>query len=57
MNLETKSIEIENRMHNSVTHDFYRVSNFNDSGLTPLQGQQDEQPEGVNRAENAIDKM
>ena len=23
--------------------------------MTPLQGQQDEQPEGVNRAENAID--
>ena len=42
-------------MHNSVTQDFDRVSDFNDNGLTPLQGQQDEQPEGVKRAENAID--
>ena len=31
------------------------VSGFNDNGLTPLQGQQHEQPEGVNSAENAID--
>ena len=31
------------------------VSDFNVNGLTPLQGQQDEQPEHVNRAENAID--
>ena len=55
VNFETKSIEIQNCMHDSVTHDFDRVSYFNDNGLTPLQGQQDEQPEGVNRAENAID--
>ena len=55
VNLETKSIQIQNRMHDSVTQDFDRVSDFNDNGLTPLQGQQDEQPKGVNRAENAID--
>ena len=55
VNLETKSIEIQNCMHDSVTHDFDRVSDFNDNGSTPLQGQQNEQPEGVNRAENAID--
>ena len=54
-NLETKPIEIQNRMHYSVTHDFDRVSDFNDNGSTPLQGQQDEQPEGVNRADNVID--
>ena len=42
-------------MHDSVTHDFDRGSDFNDNSSTPLQGQQDEQPEGVNRAENAID--
>ena len=42
-------------MHDSVTHDFDRVSGFNDNGLTPQQGQQDEQPEGANSAENAID--
>ena len=55
VNLETKSVQIQNRMHDSVTQDFDRVSDFNDNGLTPLQGQQDEQPEGANRAENAID--
>ena len=54
-NLETKSMEIQNHMHDSGTHDFHRVSDFNDNGSTPPQGQQDEQPEGVNRAENAID--
>ena len=42
-------------MHDSVTHDFDRVSDFNDNGSTPLQGQQDEQPEAVNSKENAID--
>ena len=55
VNLETRSIEIQNRMQDSVTYDFDRVSDFNDNGSTPLQEQQDEQPEGVNRAENAID--
>ena len=53
--LEEKSIEIQNRMHDSVTHDFDRVSDFNDNGLTPLQGHQDEQPEAANSKENAID--
>ena len=53
-NLETKSIEIQNHMHDSVTHDFDRVSDFNYNGLTPLQGQE-EWPEGVNSTENAID--
>ena len=53
--LEKKSIEIQNRMHDSVTHDFYRVSDYSDNGSTPLQGQQDEQPEAVNSAENAIE--
>ena len=55
VNLEMKSIEIQNHMHDSVTHDFDRVSDFNDNGLTPPEGQQDEQPEGDNRAENTID--
>ena len=53
--LEKKSIEIQNCMHDSVSHDFDRVSDYNDNGLTPLQGQQDEQPEAVNSAENAIE--
>ena len=55
VNLETKSVEIPNRMHDSVTQNFDRVSDSNNNGLTPLQGQQDEQPEGINGAENAID--
>ena len=55
VNLEMKSLEIQNRMHDSDTHDFDRVSDFNDNGSTPLKEQQDEQPEGVNRAENPID--
>ena len=55
VNLEIKSVEIQNCMHDSVTPNFDRVSDFNDNGLTPLQEQQDEQSEGVNRAENAID--
>ena len=38
-----------------VLHMILIVSDFNDNGSTPLQGQQDEQPEGVNRAENTID--
>ena len=42
-------------MHDSVTQIFDRVSDLNDNALTPLQGQQDEQPEGVNIPGNAID--
>ena len=38
VNLETKSIEIQNCMHDRVTHDFDRVSDFYDNGSTPLQG-------------------
>ena len=52
---EKKSIEIQNCMHDNVTHDFDRVSDYTDNGSTPLQGQQDEQPEAVNSAENAIE--
>ena len=42
-------------MHDSVTQNFDRVSDLNDNGLTPLQGQQDEQPECVYIPGNAID--
>ena len=42
-------------MHDSVTHDFDRVSDYNDNGSTPLQGQQDEQSEAVNSTENVIE--
>ena len=54
-NLERKSVEIKNRMHDSVTQNFDGVSDSNDNGLTPLQGQQDEQPEGIFIPGNAID--
>ena len=54
-NLERKSVEIQNRKHDSVTQNFDRVSDSNDNGSTPLQGQQDEQPEGVYISGNAID--
>ena len=53
-NLERKLVEIQNCMHDSVTQNFDRVSDSNDNGLTPLQGQQDEQPEGVYIPGNAI---
>ena len=52
---EKNSIEIQNCMHDSVTHNFDRVSDYNDNGSTPLQGQQDAQSEAVNSAENAIE--
>ena len=45
VNLEKKSVEIQNCMHDSVTQTFDRVSDLNDNGLTPLHGQQDEQPD------------
>ena len=32
VNLEEKSVEIQNRMHDSVTQDFDRVSDSNDNG-------------------------
>ena len=49
--LEKKSIAIQTHIYDSVTHDFDRVSDYRYNGLTPLQGQQDEQP----GAENAIE--
>ena len=55
LKLERKSVEIQNRMHDSVTQNFDRVSGLNDNGLISLQGQQDEQPEGANIPGNAID--
>ena len=55
LKLERKSVEIKNHMHDSVTQNFDRVSGLNDNGLIPLQGQQDEQPEGANIPGNAID--
>ena len=53
--LEKKSIAIQTHMYDSVAFDFDSVSDHSDNGSTPLQGQQDEQPETVNGAENAIE--
>ena len=47
LKLEEKLIEIQNCMHDSVTQNFDRVSGLHDNGLTPLQGQQDDQLEDV----------
>ena len=38
LKLEEKLVEIQNRMHDSVTQNFDRVSGLHDNGLTPLQG-------------------
>ena len=38
-----------------VSYDFDSISDYSNNGLTPLQGQQDEQPEAVNAVEKAID--
>ena len=53
--LEETAIEIQKHMHDSITDDFNSISDYSDNGLTPLQEQQDEQPEAVNAAERVID--
>ena len=55
LKLEEKSIEIQNCIQDSVTLNFDRVSGLHDNGLTPLQGQQDDQPDDVTLPENAIE--
>ena len=54
LKLEEKLVEIQNRMYNSVTQNFDRVSGLHDNGSTPLQGQEDDQPVEVTTPENAI---
>ena len=55
LKLEEKLVETQNHMHDSVIQNFDRVSDLHDNGLTSLQGQQDDQPEGINIPGNAID--
>ena len=55
LQLERKSVEIQNRMHDSVTQNFDRVSSLHGNGLPPLQGQGNDQPVEVTTPENAID--
>ena len=55
LKLEEKLVEIQNCMYDSVTQNFDRVSGLHDNGLTPSQGQEDDQPVDVTTLENAID--
>ena len=55
LKLEEKSVEIQNRLHDSITQNFDRVSGLHGNGLTPSQGQEDNQPVDVTTPENAID--
>ena len=50
-----KSVEIQNRMHDSVTQNFDRVSGLHDNGSTPSQEQEDSKLVDVTTPENAID--
>ena len=53
--MEETAIEMQTRMHDSITDDFDSISDYSDDGLTPLQEQQAEQPEAVNAAERVTD--
>ena len=55
LELERQLVELQNRMYDSVTHSFDRVSGLHDNGLTPLQMQEDDQPVEATTPENAID--
>ena len=55
LKLDRKSAELQNRMYDSVIHNFDRVSGLHDNGLTPLQMQEGNQPVEAITPENAID--
>ena len=55
LKLERQSVELQNCMYDSVTHNFDRVSGLHDNGLTPSQRQEGDQPAEVTTQENAID--
>ena len=55
LKLERQLVELQNRMYDSVTQNFDKVSGLHDNGSTPLQGQKDNQPVKVTTPENAID--
>ena len=54
LKLERQLVELQNRMYDSVTHHFDRVSGLHDNGLTPLQMQDGDQPVKATTPENAI---
>ena len=55
LKLERQSVELQNCMYDSVTHNFARVSGLHENDLTPLQRQEGDQPVEVTTPENAID--
>ena len=55
LKLERQSAELQNRMYDSVTHNFDRVSGLHDNGLTPLQMQDGDQTVEATAPENGID--
>ena len=55
LKLARHSVELQNRMYDSITHNFDRVSGLHDNGLTPLQRQEGNKPVKVTTPENAID--
>ena len=55
LKLERQSAELQNRMYDSVTHNFDRVSGLHDNGSTPLQMQEGDQTIEAITPENAID--
>ena len=55
LKLEGRLAEHQNRMYDSVTHNFDRVLGLHDNGLTPLQMQDGDQTVEVTAPENAID--
>ena len=55
LKLERQSVELQNRMYDSVTQNFDRVSGLHDNGSTPLQMQEGDQPVEATTLEDAID--
>ena len=55
LKLESQSVELQNHMYDSVTHNFNRVSGLHDNGMTPLQMQEGDQLVEATTSENAID--
>ena len=55
LKLERQSVELQNHMYDSVTHNFERVSDLHDNGLSYLLRQEGDQPNEVITPENAID--
>ena len=55
LKLERQLAGLQNRMYDSVMHNFDRVSGLHDNGLTPLQMQEGDQTADTTVPENVID--